>query len=99
MKRVRKKIKTTYPMYSLSLSFSSTNSSKYLKYLLEKFRDDFQNPPKGFHLIRGITHKIHFLPIYSLQTKHVYRTNTQKLQKMHISLIHFSPFKTFLSFM
>ena len=79
----RSKIKIAYPRYYPSLYFPSTNSSKYLKYLLEKFGDDFQNPIKGLRLISDIIHQIHFLPKHSLQTQHVYRTNIQELQNLN----------------
>ena len=53
IKLTRLKIQTAYPKYSSSLSFSSPNHYKYLTYLLNKFRDNFQTPLKGFPLLRG----------------------------------------------
>jgi len=50
-----------------SLSFSLPKHSKYLTYMIEKFRDDIQKPPKGYHLLRGFS-KNHFIPKYSFQT-------------------------------
>jgi len=78
------KINTTYPSrYSPSLYFSSTNYSKYLTYLLQKFRDDFQTPSKGFHHLRGPSQQIYFIPKKYLQTWPVYRTNPPKLPKLN----------------
>jgi len=44
-----------------SLSFSLPKHSKYLTYLIKKFRDDTQKPPKGSHLLRGFFQN-HFIP-------------------------------------
>jgi len=47
---------TTSPQRCFSsLSFSLPKHSKYLTYLIKKFRDDIQKPPKGYHLLRGFS--------------------------------------------
>jgi len=55
--------------YFSSLSFSLPRHSKYMTYLIKKFRDDILKPPKGYHvnLLRGFS-KNHFIPKYSFQT-------------------------------
>jgi len=50
-----------------SLSFSLPKHSKYLTYLIKKFKDDIPKPPKGYHLLRGFF-QTHFIPKYSFQT-------------------------------
>jgi len=50
-----------------SLSFSLPKNSKYLIFLLKKFRNAIPNPPKGSHLLRGFFTK-QFIPKYSFQT-------------------------------
>jgi len=51
-----------------SLSFSFPKISKYLIFLLKKFRDAIPNPPKDSHLLRGFFTK-HF--IHKILFKHV----------------------------
>ena len=80
----RLKINTTYPRYSLSLSFPSTDNSKYVKCLLETIGDVFQNSSKGLHIIRGISHQIPLIPKHYLQTRHVSRTNPHALKDNYI---------------
>jgi len=67
-----------------SLSFSLPKHSKYLTYLIKKFRDGIPKPPKGYHmnLLRGFS-KNHFIPKYSFQTCHVARIQTCHLPKIH----------------
>ena len=48
---------TAPPMCSSSLSFSLPKVSTYSPSLLKNFRNDFQTPPKGFHLLRGFSSK------------------------------------------
>jgi len=43
--------------YTSSFSFSLPKVSTYLPSFLKNFRNDFQTPPKGFHLLRGFHHK------------------------------------------
>ena len=67
-----------------SLSFSLLKHSKYLTFLLKKFRDALPTPPKGSHLLRGFFTK-HFIPKYSLQTCHVARILTYHLLALNES--------------
>jgi len=57
-----------------SLSFSLPNKSKYLTSWTKKFLDAIQTPPKGSHLLRGLSSKSHFIPKHSFQKLLVYRT-------------------------
>ena len=50
-----------------SLYFSLPKHSKYLTYLIKKFRNDIQRPPKGYHLLRGFFQN-HFILKSSFQT-------------------------------
>jgi len=65
-----------------SLSFSLPKHSKYLTYLIKKFRDDIQKPHKGYHLLRGFSQN-HFIPKYSFQTWHVTRIQPCNLPKLN----------------
>jgi len=81
------KLNTAYPIrYFPSLSSLFVDNSKYLKYLLEKFGDIFQNPYEGLHLLRGIPHQIHFILKYSQQKPLVIPKSFKR--SMHKSLIH-----------
>jgi len=65
-----------------SLSFSFPKNSKYLIFLLKKFRDATPNPPKGSHLLRSFFTK-HFIPKYSFQTCFVPRIPTYHLPNIN----------------
>jgi len=71
------------PRYTSSLYFSLPNHSKYLTYLIKKYRDDIKKLSKGSHLLRGFSQTNHFLPKHSLQTWHVSRTHPCELPKLH----------------
>jgi len=45
------------PRYTSSFSFSLPKVSTNSPSLLKNFRDDFQTPPKGFHILRGFSIK------------------------------------------
>jgi len=77
------KIQTIPHRYSSSLSFSSPNHSKYLTSLIKKFRDDIQQPPKDFHLLKGFSQTNNFISKYSFQTWPVCRTQPYKLPKLN----------------
>jgi len=69
----RPKINTTYPTrYPPSISFSSTNYSKYLTYLLNKFRGDFQTPLQTW-------------PVYRTNLAKLPKLNEHKFVSLHIS--------------
>jgi len=50
-----------------SLSFSLPKVSTYTPSLLKNVRNDFQTPPKGFHLLRGFSSKRFVIPKNSFQ--------------------------------
>jgi len=77
-KRKKEKINrvTRFPS---SLSFSLPRVSTYTPSLLRNVRNDFQTPPKGFHLLRGFSSKRFFIPTQSFQPCSVYRTPSFKL--------------------
>jgi len=50
------------PMCPSSLSFSLAKVSTYTPSWLKNVRNDFQTPPKGFHLIRGFSSTIFVIP-------------------------------------
>jgi len=56
---------TAPPRSSSSLSFSLPNKSKYLTSWTKKFWDAIQTPPKGSHLLRGLSSKSDFIPKHS----------------------------------
>ena len=56
------------PRCPSSLSFSLPKVSTYTPSLLKNVRNDFQTPPKGFHLLRGFSSKRFFIPKQSFQT-------------------------------
>jgi len=64
-----------------SLSFSLPKHSTYLTYLIKKFRDDIQKPPKGYHLLRGFSQN-HFILKYSFKTWPVARIQPCNLPKL-----------------
>jgi len=74
---------TTPPRYNSSFSFSFSNNSKYLTYLLKKFRDDLQKPPKGYPLLRGFSQTNHLFPKHSLQPCHVSKIHPCEIPKLH----------------
>jgi len=65
--------------YTSSFSFSLPKVSTYLPSFLNNFRDDFQTPPKGFHLLRGFSSQRFVTPKHSFQTWFVYRTPSYAL--------------------
>jgi len=65
-----------------SLSFKLPKHSKYLTYLIKKFRDDIQKPPKGYHLLKGFSQN-HFIPKYSFRTWPVARIQPYNLPKLN----------------
>jgi len=65
---------TEPPRCPSSLSFSLPKVSIYSPSLLKNFRNDFQTPPKGFHLLRGFLSKRFLIPKNSFQTWSVNRT-------------------------
>jgi len=65
--------------YASSFSFSSPKVYTYLPSFLKNFRDDFQTPPKGFHLLRGFSSQRFVIPKHSFQTWFVYRTPSYAL--------------------
>jgi len=54
--------------YTSSLSFSFLHNSKYLTFLLRKFRDVTDIPPKSFPLLRGFSQKNHLFSKHPLQS-------------------------------
>jgi len=48
--------------------------SGHLPSFLKNFRDDFQTPPKDFHLLRGFSSQRFVIPKHSLKTWSVNRT-------------------------
>jgi len=62
------------PRCPSSLSFSFPKVSNYTPSLLKNVRNNFQTPPKGFHLLIGFSSKRFVIPIQSFQTWSVYRT-------------------------
>ena len=58
--------------------------------LVKEFEDVFQDPPKGLPPLRGIEHKIDFIPEASLPNRPSYRTNpteTKEIQQLVEALI------------
>jgi len=82
---------TSPQRYFSSLSFSLPKHSKYLTYLIKKFRDDIQKPLKDYHLLIGFSQN-HFIPKYSFQTWLVARIQPGNLPKLNehklVSHIH-----------
>jgi len=74
---------TAPPRCSSSLSFSLPNKSKYLTSWTNKFLDANQTPPKGSHLLKGLSSKIHFIPKHSFQKWLISRTYQYELPKLH----------------
>jgi len=60
-------MQTAPPRCCSSLSFSLPNKSKYLTSWTKKFWDAIQTPSKGFHLLRGLSSKSHFILKHSFQ--------------------------------
>jgi len=59
--------------------FSLPKVSTYLPSSLKNFRDDFQTPPNGFHLLRGLSSQRFVIPKHSFQTLFVYRNPSYAL--------------------
>ena len=59
--------------YTSSFSFSFPRVYTYLLSFLKNFRDDFQTPPKGFHLLRGFSSQGFVIPKHSFKTWYVNR--------------------------
>jgi len=65
--------------YTSSFSFSFPRVYTYLLSFLKNFRDDFQTPPKGFHLLRGFSSQRFVIPKHSFQTWSIKRTPSYTL--------------------
>ena len=48
--------------YTSSFSFSLPKVSTYLPSFLKNFSNNFQTPPKGFHLLRGLSSQRFVIP-------------------------------------
>jgi len=68
--------------YTSSFFFSLPKVSTYLPSFLKNFRNDFQTPPKGFHLLRGFSSQRFIIPKHSFQTWSVYRTHLMHSQHL-----------------
>jgi len=55
----------------------------YLTSWTKKFWDAIQAPPKGSHLLRGLSSKSHFIPKHSFKKWLVSRTYPYELPKLH----------------
>ena len=60
--------------YTSSFPFSLLKVSTYSPSLLKNFRNDFQTPPTGFHLLRGFSSQKFIILTNYFQTWSVYRT-------------------------
>jgi len=80
--------------YTSSFSFSFLKVSTYLPSFLKNFRDDFQTPPKGFHLLRGFSSQGFVIPKHSFKTWSVNRTLSYALPalKEHKLSSHMNPY-------
>ena len=70
------------PICPSSLSFSLPKVSTYTPSFLKIVRNDFQTPPKCFHLLRGFSSKTFVIPKQSFQTWSVYRGPSFQLPKL-----------------
>ena len=94
---VRPELNNVYPItYSPSLFSPSFDSSKYLKYLLEKFWDIFSKPPNGSPLLRSIQNQINIIPGHSLQKPLAYRTTPKEFKKINKNAHDFDLPQTYL---
>jgi len=71
----RAKLQLAPPRCYSSLSFSLPKVSPYTPSWLTNVRNDFYTPPKGFHLLRGLSSKTIVIPKQSFQTWSIYRTS------------------------
>ena len=65
--------------YTSSFSFSLAKVSTYLPSFLMNFRNDFQTPPKDFHLLREFSSQRFIILKHSFQTWFIYRTPSYTL--------------------
>jgi len=81
------------PRCPSSLSFYLTKVSTYTPSLLKNVRNDFQTPPKGFHLLRGFSSQRFVIPKQYFQTWSVYSVPSFELPKFkeHKSSSHPTP--------
>jgi len=68
-----------------SLSFSLPKVPSYTPSWLKNVRNDFYTPPKGFHLLRGLSPKSIIILKQSFRTWSLYRTPSFELPKLQES--------------
>ena len=86
MKKVRlaqKPIFLDYPSESFPF-FQNPHSrcSLDLSWVLDEFKDVFQEPPKGLPRLRGIEHQIDFIQGSSLPNRPAYRTSPEEAKEI-----------------
>jgi len=74
---------TAPPRCSSSLYFSLPNKSKYLTSWTKNFWNEIQTHPKGSHLLRGLSSKIHFIPKHSFQKWFVSKNYQYEFTRLH----------------
>jgi len=79
----QKPISLAYPSES-SPSFQNPHSicPLNLSLVLDKFKDVFQEPPKGLPPLRGIEHQIDFIQGSSLPNRPAYRTSPNEAKEI-----------------